>query len=223
MSINRDSLPIYWIAILFIGLVQSVLALEYNGYKNPVLGQNVMTPGGSTNVEIESLQNLPVKRNLNKGDLNQKRLSKRAIFRGPKRALLKSLPESNKKPPVDHSKHYRVRVPYSSKQTVPHKILPNANIKVQSQKNATTTKPKGTKVEVSTAKPNVTSAMVKGTKGAHSFTRQELEKALYTGVKCGTVPIFEKLYHRSINETYDKNPDGDDGDFRILHGLNALP
>lgn len=47
-------------------------------------------------------------------------------------------------------------------------------------------------------------------------------------VKCGTVPIYLGPNGRSINETYpveklgdDGELDKDDGEFRILHGLDA--
>lgn len=51
----------------------------------------------------------------------------------------------------------------------------------------------------------------------------ELEKALLEpGVECGRVPLFENLYKRSINESFDKNPDAEnEGEARILHGLDA--
>lgn len=53
-----------------------------------------------------------------------------------------------------------------------------------------------------------------------TLTRQQIDNVLYEpNTKCGRVPIFEKQYQRSINETFDPNPDGD---FRILHGLDAM-
>lgn len=52
----------------------------------------------------------------------------------------------------------------------------------------------------------------------------ELEKALLEpGIECGRVPLFEKQLKRSINESFDENPDSEsEGDVRILHGLDSL-
>lgn len=57
-----------------------------------------------------------------------------------------------------------------------------------------------------------------------SYSLAELETVLkMDGVKCGTVPIYNNLYKRSINETFNPNPEDDeDGDFRILHGLDSV-
>lgn len=51
----------------------------------------------------------------------------------------------------------------------------------------------------------------------------ELEKSLLEpGIECGKVPLFENLYKRSINESFDKNPDAEnEGEARILHGLDS--
>lgn len=73
----------------------------------------------------------------------------------------------------------------------------------------------GTQKESTTVRSNST--------GKRVFTFAELENALNEpNVKCGRVPIFEKLYHRNINESLQVEP-GDIKDYRILHGLDARP
>ena len=50
-----------------------------------------------------------------------------------------------------------------------------------------------------------------------SLSSEQFERAL--DPDCGRVPIFEKAYGRSINETFPGAPPS--GDFRILHGLDV--
>lgn len=42
-----------------------------------------------------------------------------------------------------------------------------------------------------------------------------------SSVRCGTVPMLEKVYHRSFNESETKDG-GQAGETRILHGLDAI-
>lgn len=59
------------------------------------------------------------------------------------------------------------------------------------------------------------------------YTREQLESALdIPGVKCGTVPLFEKSNHKSINESLaeeEKEAKESQGDFRIINGLDSMP
>lgn len=59
-----------------------------------------------------------------------------------------------------------------------------------------------------------------------SFSLEELDEVLkIDSVKdCGRVPLYQKLYGRSINETFNKNPQAEDDDaqFRILKGLDSV-
>lgn len=56
------------------------------------------------------------------------------------------------------------------------------------------------------------------------YTREQLESALnVAGIKCGTVPLFEKLYKRSINESLADLPTEDTGEFRIINGIDSTP
>lgn len=73
---------------------------------------------------------------------------------------------------------------------------------------------------------NTTQAPRKTGKIAHPEpSLDELERALLEpGVECGKVPIFENLYRRSINESFDPNAGNEDeGEVRILHGLDSQP
>lgn len=54
-------------------------------------------------------------------------------------------------------------------------------------------------------------------------TVENESKILHHHENCGLVPIFEKAYKRSIELPLNDSKSKKDGDFRILHGLNAKP
>lgn len=63
--------------------------------------------------------------------------------------------------------------------------------------------------------------------GPIQYTREQLESALDSaGVKCGTVPLFERAIRKSINESLteeEREAQGGGGDFRIINGIDSTP
>lgn len=60
--------------------------------------------------------------------------------------------------------------------------------------------------------------------GAKVYTQEQLESALdMAGVKCGTVPLFKRFNNKSINEPLTEQEKADQGDFRIINGINSRP
>lgn len=73
-----------------------------------------------------------------------------------------------------------------------------------------------------TAKPSKSIEIKPTTLAPVKLQKNQVEVAeIASNVSCGKVPIFERLYHRSINDSDVINDDH--GDFRILHGLDATP
>lgn len=124
--------------------------------------------------------------------------------------------------------HKVVRVPggrrVSRRRKVVKKVINGSPQAVVAQAPVLPPPPKGTPPPVTVAPAVQELAITAPTRASvNQLSRQELENALnISGVKCGTVPIYSKLYGRSINETFDTNLSDEQGDFRILHGLDSV-
>lgn len=96
-------------------------------------------------------------------------------------------------------------------------LLPNL-LRLERGLNTTTTTTNGSVAMGAQAPIETTSSPAPPVK-----TPVTLEPALLApGFKCGTVPIYEKLYRRSINESLEPTEGDGSGKFRILHGLDSV-